>query len=668
MMPPPPGMGGSNRDKWKEPLPKSPREVPAYLKKVVGGTMHRMAYVFRMVWGTKHWILFLMLFMTLYNGFMPTVSLWITSSLLNALVVSIRDHTLNGFYFFLFLQFGYLILNSIVNNVNHILNRIAGELVTNKIKVMIIEKSQEVDLASFDRPEFYERLENANREAGNRPIQILNNLFSMISTVISILIYIVAMVKILPYAPPLILAVSIPSAIVNFIYRRKNFSYMRRRSIDRRQMNYYSDLMVNKDMVKEIRLFGLADIFTTAYKRVFEKYFGGLKQLIYAEGFWHVFFTMLSTGLNCFLYIAIAKNIINGSGQVGDFSFYTGSLNAIASGVTALISTTATIYEGTLFIDNLILFMNEKKGIVPLAVMDPADRKDIQKDSEVLHVKRHVGHRIVFDHVCFRYPGTEKDVLHDICFTLEPGETCVLVGLNGAGKTTLIKLLTRLYDPTAGIITLDGADIRAYDVKELYKMYGIIFQDFGKYAFSVTDNIAFGDTARAVQMDQIQAAAREADADAFIDKLPNGFDTQLQRIFSTDGIELSIGQWQKLSIARAFYSDSDVLILDEPTASLDAIAEQEVFRQFDTLRKDKTTIFVSHRLSSATTADQILVLENGRLVETGDHTALMRLCGKYYALFTAQAKRYISTAEDGLIAEEDREIPDRRKIPPEGGK
>ena len=650
MMGPPPGVPRGGNDKWKDPLPQNIREVPPYLKKIIGGTIHRMGYVFRIVWDTKKWILFVMMFMTLYDGVAPVVHSLIHASLLNALADAIVNRSLDGFYLYLFLQFGYLIVNSIVKNIHNILNRISGELVTNKIKVAIIEKAKEVDLASFDNPEFYERLENANREAGNRPIHILQSLFSIISTIISVVIYIVAMAAILPTAPWLIIAVSIPSAVVNFIYRRKNFNYMRRRSIDRREMNYYSGLMVNKDMVKEIRLFGLSDKFIDGYKTVFVRYFGGLKKLIYAEGFWHVFFTLLSTVVNCFLFIAIAKNVIFGSGQIGDFSFYTGALNSIAGGVTSLITTSATIYEGTLFIDNLIMFMNEKRTIIP-RLPDQAS----EDEAKPLDVARHTGHTIVFDHVCFRYPGMDRDVLHDINLTFEPGDTCVLVGLNGAGKTTLIKLLTRLYDPTEGTIYLDGHDIRSYDVEQLYKMFGIIFQDFGKYAFTVTDNIAFGDIDRPLDMDDVRDAAVSADADTYISNLPDGYATPLQRVFTEEGKELSIGQWQKLSIARAFYSDSDFLILDEPTASLDAIAEQEVFRQFDNLRKDKTTLFVSHRLSSATVANKIIVLDGGTVAELGDHTALMRARGKYYELFSAQAKRYISTAEEGLIAEEDME-------------
>ena len=240
----------------------------------------------------------------------------------------------------------------------------------------------------------------------------------------------------------------------------------------------------------------------------------------------------------------------------------------------------------------------------------------------------------------------------------------MIVSQPKAGKTTLLKLLTRLYDPTEGCILLDGRDIREYNTDELYAMFGAIFQDFGKYAFTVNENICFGEITKPIDYEAIKASARASSADEFISHLPHGYETPLMRVFEQDGIEPSIGQWQKLAIARAFYSDSDVLILDEPTASLDAIAEQEIFNQFDLLRKDKTTFFVSHRLSSATMATKILVLDRGTLVEEGTHRELMEKEGIYHKLFTTQANRYI--AEAGEQAQEQPPMPPMppRSFPP----
>jgi ABC-type multidrug transport system fused ATPase/permease subunit len=336
----------------------------------------------------------------------------------------------------------------------------------------------------------------------------------------------------------------------------------------------------------------------------------------------------VTTLVNCALFFFIAYTVTTGSGKIGDYSLYTGALTSIASSVAAIVATVSTIYEGTLFIDNMIVFMEEKQKIAPTL-------------SEPRRVEKHSAHTIEFKNVSFRYPGTERDVIKNMSFKVCPGDTVVLVGLNGAGKTTLLKLLTRLYDPTEGTVLLDGQDIREYDVGSLYAMYGVIFQDFGKYAFNVSENIAFGNVGAELDEDRVKSSARSSAADEFIEKLPNGYGTPLMRVFDRNGIEPSIGQWQKIAIARAFYSDSDVLILDEPTASLDAIAEQEIFNQLDKLRADKTTFFVSHRLSSATMASKILVIDGGVLVEEGTHAELMAQKGIYHELFTTQASRYI---------------------------
>ena len=619
-------------------LPKSIRDIPRYLKELFGGFFSRLFYIFRLVWDAKPWILFAMLFMSVFNGVRPVINAKIASLLLTALgdagvaLVNKTEYSFSHIMYYLLFQFGFIFLANILAQVYNMILRIAGELVTNHIKMKMLYKARTIDLASYDQPEFYEKMENANREAGTRPIQIMRSTFSIISSLITMVSFVAALLAISKTAPLLIIALSLPSAIITFVYRRKNFMYMRRRSKTRRQMAYYSNTVTNKDLAKEIRLFDLSDTFIAHYKTTFENYFKGIKKLITDEGAWHIGLSGVSSAVNCYLFLYIARMVYKGILKIGDYSFYTGALKSISSGFTTLIDTTASIYEGTLFIDNMITFMNEEQTVVP-RLAEPA------------HIRRHCGHTIELRNVSFRYPGTERMVIRNVNLTLREGETAVLVGLNGAGKTTLIKLITRLYDPTEGEIFLDGRDIRDYELNELYRMFGIIFQDFGKYAVSVKENIAFGDIRKGAVEGDIALAAKRSNADTFIDKLPDGYDTPLMRYFEDNGIELSIGQWQKLSIARAFYSDSDILILDEPTASLDPMAEQEIFDQFDSLRRDKTTIFVSHRLSSATTASKIIVLENGTIAEEGTHRELMDKHGKYYELFTTQAKRYMVEAD-----------------------
>ena len=617
------------------PKPTALREVPGYLKLVIGGFFKRLAYITRLVWETGPWILFFLIFMALFNGFMPVLGSLISSSVLNELQAGFGqsvDRALflaSPIFIMLIVLFSYRIINAVLDRIKSAATRIAGERVVRHVRLEIMQKARTVDLAAYDSPAFYEKLENANREAGHRPIQTLSSVLGLVSTMIGLVSYIIILFRApgMWWSALVIIGVSVPSAIITFTYRHKNVRYMRWRSKERRQMDYYSNLMVNKDLVKEIRLYDLSDTFIERYDDAFGRYYRGMRRLIIGEGAWHVGIALLSSVVNCLFFAMIAYRVFTGEIMIGDYSLLTGALTSISGNVASMISASSAVYEGTLFIDNLMTFMEHEQTVKPR----------LETPLRVEHGKPHT---IVFEHVCFRYPGRDYDVLHDINLTLTPGESLVLVGLNGAGKTTLLKLLTRLYDPTEGRILLDGEDLRDYDLQDLYRMYGIIFQDFGRYAESAGENIHFGNIRREADEAELREAALASGASEFIDALSAGYDTPLMRIFEQDGAELSGGQWQKLAISRAFYSDCDVLILDEPTAALDAIAEQEIYTQFDRLRQGKTTIFVSHRLSSATMASKIVVLEYGAIIEEGNHRELMAKGGRYHELFSTQAKRY----------------------------
>ncbi len=623
-------------DKYKTPLPKNIKDLPRFLKEIICSFFYRLFYIFGLVWQASPVVLFVMIFTSVFNGIMPVLTSLVGKELINSLAKAYNGEitAFTVIVSLLVLQFAYLFISDIVGRISSMIMRICGEIVSNHIKLKIIEKSKQIDISSYDSPEFYEKMENANREAGTRPISVLSSFFSIFSAVISIVSFIAILFAISPWAPLVMIAVSAPSTVVSFVFRRKNVDFMFRRSKERRQMSYYSETIVNKDLAKEIRIYDLADVFKNKYQAVFKKYYKGLKKLIMSEFFFNLLTGIIAIAANCALFVFIANGVFDGKYQVGDYSLYTGALITISSKVALIITTTASIYEGTLFINNMIAFMKEEQRIKP--IIDPPRIP-----------KRHTSHEITLENVSFRYPGTDKDVLKNISLTIKPGSTVVLVGLNGAGKTTLVKLITRLYDPTEGRILLDGHDIREYDLSALYDMYGIIFQDYGKYAVSVSENITFGDINKPVDKSSVEYAARKSGADDFINALSAKYDTPLMRYFEDNGIELSGGQWQKLAIARAFYGDSDILILDEPTASLDPMAEAEVFNRFDELRNDKTSVFVSHRLSSATTADCIIVIEDGRLAEMGSHRELMERRGKYYELFSTQAKRYAPNNADG---------------------
>ncbi len=615
-------------EKNKEPKPQNIKEVPRFIKNTVASFFSRLFYILKIVWETNPWILVLMVFIALLQGVLPLVGTYISAQIINKMSLTLQGVTvtLTAMGVMFMYQFAYMFINRIIGDINGIITNLAGVQVSNHIRCKIMKKSKEIDISSYDIPDFYEKLENANREAGMRPIQILSATLNVISTVISMISFVIVLAGISIWAPFVVAVLALPAAIVSFVYRKKTVAYMRLRSKSRRQMNYFSSIMVSKDMVKELRLLGLGDDFERRYNNVFEDYFKGYKKIIVSEGLWNLLLGVARMIGGCVMYFLVAALVLAGKIMIGDYSFYTGALSSISNGVTTLIAGTSSVYEGTLFIDNLISFMKEERKIVPLG--------------EPVMPQTGIGHKIEFRDVCFKYPGTERYVIQHLNMTFEPGETVALVGLNGAGKTTIIKLLTRLYDPNEGEILLDGIDIRKYDVKALYTLFGIVFQDFGRYAVTVTENISFGDIDKPIDMKKIQDAAYMSNAVEYIERLPKKFDTPMMRFFEEDGIEPSVGQWQKLAVARAFYADSDIIILDEPTASLDALAEQEIFRQFDELRSGKTTLFVSHRLSSAVGADKIVVVKNGSVIEEGTHAQLMAQKGEYEKMFSAQAEKY----------------------------
>lgn len=634
---PPPKMKKSTSDGI--PKPKSIKDVPTYIMKRIKGFCSRLFYIVSLVWQSSPLLLIAMCALCILDGVLPVIGAYISRDLLNAISSLIGTQTTGNFQndfwvilspviFILIVQLVYQFFHRILSRLHGMVTAIAGELVVNHIKLKIIGKAKDVDQRSFDNPEFYEKLENANREAGMRPIGILSATFSVISAVISVASFIVVLATLSPWAPVIIIVASLPGAFVNYYFKNRNFMYIRHHSIERRKMNYYAAIMTNKDYAKEIKLLGLGDTFTEKYSDAFSKYYKGLKKLVTREGLTQMMVSLVYVAASCALFAFVAYDVVFTGGLIGDYSLYSGALNSITSYVSTIVTSTATIYEGTLFIENMIDFMNEKTTVVPIIEQPRLPQ-------------RQCAHTIEFQNVSFRYPGTQKDVIKNINLTFKTDESVVLVGLNGAGKSTLLKLIMRLYDVTEGVILLDGYDIREYDTKALYDMYGIIFQDFGKYCDTAAENIRFGDVNSEVSESRIKEAGVLGNADSFISELKLGYNTPLTRFFDEDGIELSGGQWQKLCVARAFYKESDILIMDEPTASLDPLAEQDVFCRFAMLSKGKISIFVSHRLSGAVTAGKIIVLENGEIVESGTHQELMSLRKKYYLLFTTQAKHYI---------------------------
>ena len=597
-------------------------------------TSNHLFYILKLVFETSKPLFFGMVVISIIEGTLPLLNAYIAGNLINRLVEALDAKTwyaLTNVLGLLIMQFIYLILSRTTTQFKTTLTSLAGEMVSNHIKIKIAKKTEQIDLANFDNPEFYEKLENANREASSRPINILNSTLGLFSNIISTISFVVTLTALHPFVPIILVILSLPSAIVNFAYRKITFKYIKDHTTERRRMNYFVNILTNHNNTKEIKLLGLHEVFIEKYKNLFTVYFNGLKKIHIKESFLHITIHVLSTLFNCSFLLYIAYRVCFHGMLVGDFSFYSTALTSVLSGVTAIVSNSSKVYEGTLFIDNMIDFMAVKSEIVPAV-------------SPAVIPEKNIAHTIEFKNVSFAYPGTHTKVIDNLSLTLEGGKSYALVGLNGAGKTTLIKLMTRLYDTTEGDILLDGKNIKNYDVKELYTLYGIVFQDFSKYAVSAKENIIFGDINREFDEAQLDFAAKQSSAYDFIERLPDKYDTPLIRLFDKNATDLSIGQWQKISIARAFYKDAEILILDEPTASLDPIAEADIFKQFDSLRAGKTTLFVSHRLSSATAADKIIVMQNGKILEEGNHKELMQKQGAYYNLFTLQAEKYLENS------------------------
>lgn len=568
----------------------------------------------------------LMLVQIIYKGSMPLIGTYISAYLIEQVLASFSGNA--NVILPLCLQCGYFLLNSLYDTIYSLFYKICSEKFTNGIRNKIMEKSKDIDLSFFDSPESYGKLENAKREVGTRPLIVINSFCELISRFISMFGFMVILVSFIYsigikvfFIFIIFLGVAIYSALVNLKFKNKSYQYMKNSSKQRRQMNYYSELVLNKEDVKEVKIYNLTDIFIDKYNKVFQNYFLGMKKLFIKEGRINITASIGMGLLRCILFYFIVVNV----DSIEKFTIYTNALSSISSSIVILIFHIAGIYEGMLFLDNLRDFLNEVSHI------------NISKNLRKPNKNRK--HTIEFKGVSFIYPGSDTYVLKNINLQLETGKFIVFIGLNGAGKSTLMKLLVRLYDPTEGTIFLDGYDIRDYEVKALYKLFGVLFQDYSKYVSTVNENILFGRGKVAGDLQEIIKASEKANAKTFIQKTKNTYSTPLTRFLEEEGVELSIGQWQKLALSRVFYSDAQILVLDEPTASLDTETEQKFYRVIEEENKNKLVVLITHKLTGIDKADSYVLLKDGQILEKGNHDELMSHRGKYYQLYTTQNNR-----------------------------
>ncbi|MGD8384534.1 MAG: ABC transporter ATP-binding protein [Lysobacterales bacterium] len=493
-----------------------------------------------------------------------------------------------------------------------------------RVNEMILEKALSLELAQFEDSEFYDKLTRARREASSRPLSLINRTFGLGQNMISLVSYGVLLVQFSPWTVLILVLAGLPVFIAETRFSGEAFSLFRWRSPETRMQLYLETVIAREDNVKEVKLFGLGPLLLERYRDIYRRLYRADRSLAIRREGWGFALGLVGTGALYGAYAWIAVAAVAGRITLGQMTMYLMLFRQGQSAVSAILSAIGGMYEDNLYLSTLYEYLETPvKHAGPGRARGPLPADGVR-----------------FEAVSFTYPGASEPALRDIDLHIRPGESLALVGENGSGKTTLIKLLTRLYDPDSGRILLDGLDLREWDENTLRQRIGVIFQDFSRYQFLVGENIGVGDVRYFEDEPRWRDAAAKGMADALIEGLPSGYATQLGKWFK-NGMELSGGQWQKIALSRAFMrSGADILVLDEPTASMDAAAEATIFEHFRQLTKNRIAILISHRFSTVRMASQIVVIENGSIIERGSHEQLMALDGHYARLFSLQAAGY----------------------------
>lgn len=492
------------------------------------------------------------------------------------------------------------------------------------VNELILEKALTLSLSHFEDSEVYDKMTRARREASSRPLSFVNRTFGLVQETLGLVAYSGLLLQFSGWVVGVLAIAAIPPFLAETKFAGAAFRVFKRRSPETREQIYLETLIAREDYAKEVQLYQLGPVFLNRYRNIFHRLYQEDRNLTLRRGFWGYVLGLLSSLAFYGTYAWIAIAAIAGSITLGDMTMYLMVFRQGQSSFSATLSAIGGMYEDNLYLSNLYEFLEQE---IPQAE-GTATRGPIPQDG------------VRFQNVSFTYPDATQPALTDITFHLKPGEKLALVGKNGSGKTTLIKLLTRLYEPSSGEILLDGLDLREWDINHLRQRIGVIFQDFVRYQFLVGENIGVGDVDSLEDETRWKTAAEKGMAEPFIATLPQGFYTQLGRWFKS-GTELSGGQWQKIGLSRAFMRiKADILVLDEPTSAMDAEAEFEIFERFRRLTKDRMVLLISHRFSTVRMADTIIVLEAGKLIESGTHNELMQAEGRYAKLFTLQAAGY----------------------------
>ncbi|MCB9171385.1 MAG: ABC transporter ATP-binding protein [Ardenticatenales bacterium] len=584
---------------------------------------------FQLVWAASAPMAVAMLIFTIILSLLPAsqavVGGWIVDRIVGLIGAEAPMQGLRTMLPLLGLEFVLITMASVLRQLSSLAEHVLNARLNLHINALIIRKALALDLSYFEDADFYDQLQNARREADRRGLQIVVQSFGLVQNLITLASFALLLIRFSPLLTLILFCATIPTFIAQNRFAQLNFRILSWRAPERRKMTYYEHLLTVDSNVKEIKLFGVGEPLLDRYSRIFTQLYEEDEVLARRRSAASVGWGLL-TSLSYYLaYAWIVLRTIAGTITLGDMTVYLSVFRQSQSTFQGLFSSLTSLYENSLFMSNLFSFLALEPQMAQAKKPQPMPAR-IQEGIE-------------FRDVSFRYPGREGWALRGVNLILRPGEKMALVGANGAGKTTLIKLLTRLYDPTEGAIYLDGVDLREYDITEWRQKIGVIFQDFVRYHLSASENIGLGQWDAMDDDARVREAAEKGNADDVISALPHGYDTVLGRWFR-DGHELSGGEWQKVALGRAFMREAELLVLDEPTAALDARHEYQIFQQFRALTEGRMAVLISHRFSTVRMADRIAVIEDGRIAELGSHEALMALAGTYAHLFNIQAQGY----------------------------
>ena len=521
------------------------------------------------------------------------------------------------------LEFGLVIIAQILNQATSLLNKLLGDLFSNRISTQLIEHAATLDLYQFEDANFYDKLERARRQTTGRTILMFMVLLQ-IQNIITLVSLGIGLAAFNPYLLIILVVAVIPSFISESYFNQYTYSLTLSWTPERRELDYLRYIGASDEHAKEIKIFNLSDFIAKRFETIADGYYHANKEVAVKRSFWGGLLIILGTLSYYFAYVVIILQTVSGAITIGSLTFLSSSFSRMRNLLETIMTRFTSIADQAMYLQDLFDFLAIKPQISP-------------NESGKLIPKIQKG--ITFENVSFQYPNSEKYAIKNLSFHLNPDEKLALVGENGAGKTTLVKLLARLYEPTEGRILLDGVDLKEFKLSNLRDNIGIIFQDFSRFHLKASENIAIGSIEEKENQPRIVDAAQKSLADAVVEDLPEKYNQILGKRFEK-GIELSGGQWQKIALARAYMREAQILILDEPTAALDARAEHEVFLRFAELIQGKAAVLISHRFSTVRMADRILFLEHGQLLEIGSHEQLLEKDGKYAELFHLQAQGY----------------------------